>query len=126
MTRPISSRPKRPVQVGGLIQAEISDLLVRKIKDPRLERITITGVEVSRDLKQARVFFSRFGASEDVRRGREGLMRASGFIRRELGMRLQLRRVPELEFIPDRSFDYGERIDNLLKDLFPHEEETES
>lgn len=126
MMRSISSRPKRPVQVGGLIQAEISELLVRKIKDPRLERITITGVEVTRDLKLARVYFSRFGSGEEIRQGLEGLERASGFIRRELGMRLQLRRVPELEFVPDSSFEYGERIDALLKDLHSTEEETES
>jgi ribosome-binding factor A len=119
-------KPKRTMQVGGLIQQEISDLLVRKIKDPRLELVTITGVDVSPDLKLARIYYSRFGGAEDIIRGREGLERASGFIKRELGRRLQLRRVPELEFIHDASFDYGNRIDSILKGLFPAEEPIES
>jgi ribosome-binding factor A len=122
-TRP---RSKRTVQVGGLIQKEISELLVRKIKDPRLEMVTITGVEVSPDLKLARVFFSRFGDSAEVQRGLEGLQSAAGFLKRELGQRLQLRRVPELEFTHDTSFEYGDRIESLLKDLFPNKEPMES
>jgi ribosome-binding factor A len=107
------------MQVGGVIQQEISELLVRKIKDPRLELLTITGVEVSPDLKLARVFFSRFGSPEEVQRGLEGLTSAAGFIRRELGRRMKLRHVPELEFVHDKSFEYGDRIESLLKDLFP-------
>ncbi len=120
------SKPKRTIQVGGLIQQEISELLVRKIKDPRLELVTITGVEVSPDLKLARVYFSRFGDPEEVRRGLEGLQSATGFIKRELGQRLKLRRVPDLEFAHDTSFEYGDRIESLLKDLFPVKEPEES
>jgi ribosome-binding factor A len=102
-----------------MIQQEISELLVRKIKDPRLELITITGVEVSPDLQMARVYFSRFGNPDEIRRGQEGLQSAAGFIKRELGQRMKLRRVPDLEFIHDTSFEYGDRIESLLKDLFP-------
>jgi ribosome-binding factor A len=120
------TKPKRTVQVGGLIQQEISELLVRKIKDPRLELVTITGVDVSPDLKLARVYFSRFGNPEEVRRGLEGLQSATGFIKRELGQRLKLRRVPDLEFSHDTSFEYGDRIESLLKDLFPVKEPEES
>ncbi len=121
-----TSRPKRTVQVGGLIQKEISELLLRKIKDPRLEMITITAVEVSPDLKLARVFFSRFGEVAEVQRGLEGLQSAAGFLKRELGQRLKLRHVPELEFRHDTSFEYGDRIESLLKDLFPAKEPVES
>ena len=110
-------RPKRTVQVGGLIQQELSDLLLRKIKDPRLEMVTITGVEVSPDLKLARVFFSRYGHPEATRRTVEGLQRAAGFLRRELGERMKLRYVPELEFIHDTSYEYGDRIEALLKTI---------
>lgn len=121
-----SARPKRTVQVGGLLQKEISELLLRKIKDPRLELLTITGVEVSPDLKLARVYFSRFGDAAEVKRGQEGLQSATGFLKRELGHRLKLRHVPELEFVHDTSFEYGDRIESLLKDLFPTKESEDS
>lgn len=120
------NRPKRTVQVGGLLQREISELLVRKIKDPRLDMVTITGVEVSPDLKLARVYFSRFGNSEELRQGLEGLQSAVGFIKRELGQRLKLRHVPDLEFVHDTSFEYGDRIETLLKTVFPSKEPEES
>src|SRR4030043_866371 len=121
-----SAKPKRTVQIGGLIQQEISELLVRKTKDPRLELVTITGVEVSPDLKLARVYFSRFGNPDEVRRGLEGIQSATGFIKRELGKRMKLRRVPDLEFVHDTSFEYGDRIESILKDLFPEKEPVES
>jgi ribosome-binding factor A len=120
------TRPKRTIQVGGLLQKEISELLLRKINDPRLEMVTISGVEVSPDLKLARVFFSRFGNSTEVQQGLEGLQSAAGFIKRELGQRLKLRHVPELEFMHDTSFEYGDRIESLIKDLFPAKEPMES
>jgi ribosome-binding factor A len=121
-----SSKPKRTVQIGGLIQQEISELLVRKIKDPRLELVTITGVKVSPDLKLARIYFSRIGSPDEIRRVLQGLQSAAGFIKRELGQRMQLRRVPDLEFVHDTSFEYGERIESLLKDLFPAKDPVEA
>ena len=114
------------MQVGGLLQKEISELLLRKIKDPRLEMVTITGVKVSSDLKMARVYFSRYGNAEEIRQGLEGLQSASGFIKRELGLRLKLRHVPDLEFIHDTSFEYGDRIESLLKGLVSAKEPDES
>ena len=110
--------------MGGLIQQEISDLLTRKLKDPRLEMVVITGVDVSPDLKQARVYFSRYGRPEEVRQAAEGLQKAAGYIKRELGARLQLRYVPELHFLHDASYEYGDRIESLLKTL-PKEEAEE-
>jgi ribosome-binding factor A len=123
MMKSTSSRPKRTGQVGGLIQKEISDLLLRKIKDPRLAMVTITGVEITPDLKLARVFFSRLGNPEEIRDTLLGLKKASGFIRRELGARLRLRYVPEVEFIHDTSFEYGDRIEALLRGLKKEQEE---
>ena len=122
LTKSGTNRPKRTVQVGGLIQQEISDLLLRKLKDPRLEMVIITGVDVSPDLKQARVYFSRFGNPEEVRQTADGLVKAAGFIKRELGTRLKLRYVPELQFIHDTSYEYGDRIESLLKTLQTDEE----
>jgi ribosome-binding factor A len=121
-----TTRPKRTVQVGGLLQKEISELLIRKVKDPRLEMVTITGVKVSPDLKLARVYFSRFGTPDEITRSLEGLQSAAGFLKRELGQRMKLRHVPDLEFIHDTSFDYGERIESLLKGLVPDKEPIES
>jgi ribosome-binding factor A len=120
------SKSKRTVQVGGLLQKEISELLIRKIKDPRLEMVTITGVEVSPDLKLARVYFSRFGDPAEIKRSREGLQSAAGFMRKELGQRIKLRYVPDLEFIHDTSFEYGDRIESILKDLFPSKRPDQS
>jgi ribosome-binding factor A len=114
-----SAKPKRTVQVGGMIQKEVSDILLRKIKDPRLELVTITAVEISPDLKVARIFFNRYGGAEEIRRSLDVLQGACGFIRRELGLRLKLRHTPELIFTHDTSFEYGDRIDSLLKGLFP-------
>jgi ribosome-binding factor A len=119
-------RPKRTIQVAGLLQKEISELLVRKAKDPRLEMVTITGVKISPDLKLARIYFSRFGSTEDLKKVMEGLQSSAGFLRRELGQRMKLRYVPELVFIHDTSFEYGDRIESLLKDLFPDKEPIES
>jgi ribosome-binding factor A len=123
LTKSATNRPKRTVQVGGLIQQEVSDLLTRKLKDPRLEMVVITGVDVSPDLKLARVYFSRYGRPEEVRQAAEGLQKAAGYIKRELGARLQLRYVPDLQFLHDSSYEYGDRIEALLKAL-PKEEEA--
>jgi ribosome-binding factor A len=120
------TKPKRTIRVGGVIQEEISELLLRKIKDPRLEMVTISGVDVSPDLKQARVFFSRFGNSAEIQRSLEGLQSAAGFIKKELGQRLKLRHVPELKFRHDPSFEYGDRIESLIKDVLPAKEPVES
>jgi ribosome-binding factor A len=121
-----TTKPKRTVQVGGLIQREISEILLRKIKDPRLELVTITAIEVSPDLKVAKVYFSHFGGSEEIKRSLEGLQSASGFIKRELGQRMKLRQVPDLTFIHDTSFEYGDHIDSVLKDLFTDKEKDPS
>jgi ribosome-binding factor A len=119
------TKPKRTVQVAGLLQQEISELLVRKVKDPRLEMVTITGVEISPDLKMARIYFSRFGSAEDLKKVVEGLQSSAGFLRRELGHRMKLRNVPELHFVHDTSFEYGDRIESLLKEIHTGEEPVE-
>ena len=109
-----------------MLQKEISELLVRKVKDPRLEMVTITGVEISPDLKLARVYFNRFGTSQDLKKVMEGLESSIGFLKRELGQRMKLRRVPDLIFVHDTSFEYGDRIESLLKEIFPAKGPAES
>jgi len=112
---------KRADRVADLIKMEISDLILKQVRDPRIGLVTITGVKVTDDLRTARVFFVELGkdqCSEDVR---AGLGRAAGFLRRELGRRLRLRCVPELFFAYDPSFAYGNRIEGLLSEI--HREE---
>ena len=113
---------KRADRVADLIQTEISDLLLKQVRDPRIGSVTITGVKVTDDLRTARVFFVELGkdqCSEDVR---AGLGRAAGFLRRELGRRIRLRSVPELLFSFDPSFAYGNRIEGLLSEIHREEE----
>ncbi len=110
----VSTRSKR---VGDRIREEISDLLLRKVKDPRIGFVTITGVEVSRDLRAAKVFYSVLGEPEDRQRAADGLASAMGFIKWELGARLQLKFMPEIVFAYDPSMDYADRIERLLMEI---------
>ncbi|MGA2403199.1 MAG: 30S ribosome-binding factor RbfA [Syntrophobacteraceae bacterium] len=116
---------KRSDRVADLIHKEIANLVFRRVKDPRVANITISGVEVSGDLKHARVFFCVMGggsAGEDAKKNASsGLEKARGFIRLELGRRLSLRYVPQLEFEYDTSFEYGDKIERLLKELHKDE-----
>jgi ribosome-binding factor A len=108
---------KRADKVGELIQVEISSLLLRRIKDPRIGMVTLTRVKVTDDLRIARVFYSVIGGDQEKKSSREGLESATGFIRRELGRRLRLRYTPELIFTFDDSLEYGNHIEQLLRGL---------
>ncbi|MBW2631125.1 MAG: 30S ribosome-binding factor RbfA [Deltaproteobacteria bacterium] len=108
---------KRADKVADLIKAEISDILLRQINDPQVREITVTGVKVTDDLRQAKVFFVRMGENVCSEETIKGLHRAAGFMRRELGKKLRLRHVPEIKFIFDESFEYGDRINRLLAEL---------
>lgn len=108
---------KRCDRLSELIQVEVSDILLRKIKDPRVGRVTITGVEVSADLRTAKIYFTVLGETEKGPEAMAGLKSAAGFIRKMLGSRLELRYVPDIEFHYDHSFEYGQRIDKLLQKI---------
>jgi len=107
---------KRQAQVGDLLMQTIAELILRRVKDPRVEGITITGVDVSMDLKVAHVFFCMLNSERKVQ-AKEGLDSAAGFIRHELGKNLHLKKIPELTFLYDASFDYGTKIDHLIDEL---------
>ena len=108
----------RPERVGHLMQREIADILVNKLRDPRLGAlVSVTDVEVTSDLSFARVFVSLLAQGEDRDRLLAGLQNAAGFVRRELAPRLGLREVPELRFLLDTSIDRGARVDDLLRRL---------
>jgi ribosome-binding factor A len=106
----------RHERIAGEMQQEIGSMLAGEMQDPRLAVVTIvTEVRVSPDLKQARVYVSVAGNETEQASALEGLTAAAGFIRHELCERLQMRRTPELFFVLDRSEEYGQHIDHLLR-----------
>jgi ribosome-binding factor A len=108
---------KRADRVADLILQELSYVLQRKVKDPRLGGITLTRVQVTADLRYARVFYSVLATEEVKVAVATGLERARGYVKRELGRRLQLRRLPDIAFHYDDSLEYGSRIHRLLSEL---------
>ena len=107
----------RASRVGDLVQREIADLIMKKLKDPRVRGVTLTGVDVSRDLRYARVYFSLLGDETQVLQAQAGLESAKGFIRREIGLRMELRYVPDLVFKHDPSLEAGSRMEKLLRKI---------
>jgi len=107
----------RADRVSGLIQQALSEILLKGVKDPRLELATITHVKMTKDLRIARIYFSAPGGPEKIEAARTGFNSALGFVKASLGRRLGLRYMPELEFYYDESFDYGAHIENLLESI---------
>ena len=105
----------RSDRVSGLIQKVLSEILKRDIGDPRLKMATITEVEVSRDLKLARIYFTAPGGKQKKDAAIKGFNSARGFIKRILAHEIDLKYMPEIKFFYDDSLDYGEHIDELIK-----------
>jgi ribosome-binding factor A len=118
----VSRRQKR---VNALIKQEIGQLLQREVSDPRLDFATVTDVETSADLRQARVYVTFLGDSQRQRESLKALARAAGFLRRQLGQRLYLRHVPSLTFHLDPSLEHGLRIDRILQELEENRDQIE-
>jgi len=104
-------------RVGEQLKKELSQIIQTELKDPRIGFITVTGVEVTNDLSQARVFLSVLGSEEQKEETLKALARGGGFIRSELGKRIRLRHTPELLFKFDSSIEYGSRIESLLEEI---------
>ena len=107
----------RQEKLGELIAVEISDLLHTRIKDPRVGFASITHVEVSGDLRHAKVFVSVMGSPEEREATMQGLKNATGFLRHELATRLVLRYMPEIIFKLDKSIEEGARILELIHNV---------
>ena len=107
----------RTKRVAEQIQEEISALLLKGLKDPRIGFVTITGVEVSPDFSKALVYFCSTEDEDEREQSREGLQSAAGFIRKLLGKRLRLKTIPEFQFRYDTSLDEGDRIERLLVEV---------
>ena len=108
---------QRSDRVGDLILEVIAELLRKDIRDPRVQTVTLTGVKVSKDLRNARVYFNILGGQDSRINAAAGLKSASGFLRSRVGKQLNLRFVPAIEFTYDDSEDEAQRIDELLKQV---------
>jgi ribosome-binding factor A len=107
----------RSDRVGGQIQKILSEILLKKVKDPRLKNASITDVKLSRDLRIARIYFVISGNKKNVEEALEGFNSAIGYVKRTVARQMGLRYMPDLKFFYDESFDYGSHIDNVLKAL---------
>lgn len=110
--------PNRTRRLGGLLKKEITNILSRRVRDPRIGFVTINEVEVKPDFKSAVVYYTVIGDGKQREKTAEALGSSAGFIRRELmAGHLNIRSLPSLVFQYDTSLDYGERIDSVLKKL---------
>ncbi|KPA18161.1 Ribosome-binding factor A [Candidatus Magnetomorum sp. HK-1] len=113
----------RSDRISARIREEISNVLTREIKDPRLNNITVTSVKMNTNLKQARIYYCLLGDEAQKKDAANGLKSALGFIKREMARRLGLRYMPDIKFIFDESFDYSSKIDKLFNTLNKNEHE---
>ena len=104
----------RARRVADQIQRELPELIRQEVKDPRVGMLTITEVEVNRDMEFAKVFFTTLGGQAEHEACLEGLKRASGFLRTQLSHRMQLRVVPKLSFVYDHSVERGIQLSQLI------------
>jgi ribosome-binding factor A len=108
---------QRPTRVGDQIREEIAELLAREVHDPGIGFLTITHVNVTADLQLARVNYTTLGDQKARKDSQKALERATPFLRRQLGRRLRLRRIPELQFFFDESVERGDRIERILQEI---------
>ncbi len=107
----------RPEKVAEQIHKEIAQLMMQGIKDPRVAPVTITGVQVSRDLSVAKVFFTVTDEASERKDAERGLKSVAPFVRRQLGQIMRMRFIPDIRFQFDSSIGYGQKIDNLLRQV---------
>lgn len=119
------STRQRAQRVGEEIKKEVSEI-IREMKDPRIGFVTVVDVEVTNDLRHARVFVSVYGEEAAKKESLEGLQAATGFIRSEIGRRIRLRHTPEIAFKLDSSIERGARINQILNEINPREEASDS
>jgi ribosome-binding factor A len=107
----------RPDRVGEAIRDELSQLIARDVHDPGIGFLTLTRVSVTPDLQQARVYYTALGDARAQAETARALTRATPFLRRQIGARIRLRRVPELTFFYDKSIAQQDRIEQILQEL---------
>lgn len=113
----------RTSRISEEMKKEISDIIQNDIKDPRLPRlVSLVSVNVTKDLRYAKIFTSVLGNEEEKKNALSALKSAAGFIRRELGQRMQIRYIPELQFELDNSIEHGVYMSKLIKDVMKPDE----
>ena len=115
----------RTQRVGGQIQRELAQIIQQELRDPRLGLVTISAVEMSKDMTHAKVFITLMNPDQDVDATLKVFKKASGFLRHALGKRIMLRVLPELHFVYDSSLDEGMRISALLDAVAAEKEDQE-
>lgn len=108
---------KRSVRVGDQLLREVADILAKKVRDPRVKGATLTGIRLSDDLKHGRVYFSVMGGLEDIRKVQGGLDSAKGFIKREIGARMDLKYIPDIVFKHDPSLEMGQYMEKIFEKI---------
>ena len=111
------SQGSRPERVADQIRGELASLLTRDVHDPGIGFVTLTRVRVTPDLQQAHVYYTALGDEKSRRNSEQALARATGFLRRQIGARLRLKRTPELTFHYDESIAGQDRIEQLLSEI---------
>ena len=119
------STHSRPDRVAHLVQQKLAQLFARGLKDPRVGLVTITGVKMTPDLREARVYWTVHGTPEVRETTSRGIDAARRWLRREVGGTLGLRVVPELRFSYDEAIDRGDRIDQLLREVHERDSRTQ-
>jgi ribosome-binding factor A len=114
----------RATRIGEQMKKELSDIIGRKLKDPRIGFVTVTDVRVTGDLQQAKVYITVLGDEQQRQNTLKGLAKAKGFIRSEIGQRIRLRKTPEIYFEIDESIEYGNRIESLIKQISEEEHQN--
>lgn len=107
----------RQSRLGDQMRKVIAEIIARKLRDPQLGMVTITDVELTKDLSQAKVFYSVLGDADVQQRSAKSLRKAVGFVQSELGRAIRIRKVPMLEFVVDHSVERGLRIQELLNQI---------
>ena len=110
----MSAKSQRVARIEGEMQRVLSTLVSREVRDPRVGNVTFTAVNVAPDMSTARVYFVPFGSKHTPQEVTEGLNRASGFLRGELGRALQLRHAPRLEFLYDQQIEHADKLTRLI------------
>jgi len=110
----MNAKSQRLARIEGEMQRVLSTLVSREVRDPRVGNVTVTSVNVAPDLSSARVFFVPFGGQHAPGEVSEGLNRAAGFLRGEVGRALALRHAPRLEFVYDQQIEHADKLTQLI------------
>ena len=116
----------RTIRLAGQIQAEVSEVLAREVRDPGIGFVTLTRVQVTPDLQLARLYYTTLGDPSARRVTERALERVTPFVRRQLGQRLRLRRVPDVQFVFDQSIAHQARVEEILREIHATEAATPS